>query len=84
MPTLTKGEIERRIIRESEELSQDMLSEVLDFMLFLKVRHNKQSEAENTEAAISPLQDIFQMLPQHELGEITGTLSREDFYTDAR
>ncbi len=84
MSSLTKIEIEHRIIRESEELSQDMLSEVLDFMLFLKVRHAKHAETEKSGASVPPRQDISQMLPLHELGEITGTLSREEFYTDAR
>ena len=81
---MTKIEIEHRIIRESEELSQDLLSEVLDFILFLKVRHGKLTEPENTGASMSPARDISMMLPQHELGEITGTLRREEIYTDAR
>lgn len=82
MSTLTKVGIEHRIIRESEELSQDVLLEVLDFILFLKVRHGKLTEPEKTRASMAPTYDISMMLPQHELGKITGILRREEIYTE--
>ncbi len=87
---MTKVDIEKNILQETQGLSLDMLREILDFIQFLKTKQTRETKKvdvlvlKTKQTRETKKVDVLAVLPKHQLGKIRSSLRREDIYADAR